>query len=561
MDYIADIEFTYVSGTSLLTWKTDGTACEYGDALYNPLYDEPYEDYYFNGLVAGQVAPRIKADSMYATPGTQIAVSLRVWDFTDISSLTLNIDYDPGALTYLGASPHHDISINFNEGSSNPGRITIGWFNGNPAGNPVNFVDGTAIIHLHFDYIDETTPLTWFDNGGSCEFAAGISYEVLYDEPTEDYYINGLVDYIDPAPPVEYIWTGITSTEWFTASNWYDFVVPNSLSAVYIPSTPPPFWPVYTGDFTLGDQCKSINFDISSEMTVTGDMIIEPGKVFVNEGSGLLKVGGDWLNSGVFELGTGEVEFIGPVDGYIPTGVLPNNEIQNYSLTTPPAAMTPISGGSTGPTGNNTHSDVNIGFSFNYAGTDYTQVRINTNGWAALNLSGPDLISHDNIRLFIETDPATALAPWWDDLLVDGGSSVSYLTSGTAPNRVFTVEWNSVLAYSSVSTARISFQVKLFETTNVIKFCYGTVTPGAHSTSEGASIGIKGLTGGDGDFIEATTGSKSFIVTDLLSDTDWPTVNYQFTPPTDTVTFYRLTVSDNAILYIQTDVNVVGIAP
>jgi hypothetical protein len=412
------------------------------------------------------------------------------------------------------------------------------------------------LIYLNFDYAGGTSPLTWFDNGGSCEFAAGSLYTALYDEPTEDYYINGLVE------PAEFIWIGPTSTDWFTASNWSDNVVPNSLSAVSIPSTPiPSFWPVYTGDFTLGDQCRSIDFDVNSEMTVTGDMIIDPGKAFVNAGSGLLKVGGDWLNSGVFEIGTGEVEFEDPLDGYIPAGVMPANEVQNYSMTTSPAAFTPVSGGSSGPSGDNTHSDVNIGFSFDYAGTTYTQARINTNGWVSLDLSGTDLNSSDNGRLFFAADPANALAPWWDNLTTDGSSTITYLTTGTAPDRVFTVEWGNMLTYSSGATARISFQLKLYETTNVIEFCYGTATAGTHHANESASIGIKGPTGGAGDFIEATTASRNTMVTSLVSDTDWPTVNYSFTPPPDTVTFYRLTVSDNATLYIQTDVNVVGIAP
>ena len=555
-DYIADIEFTFISGTTTLTWKTDGNSCEYSDASYNPLWDEPYEDYYFNGLVAGKVSPRIKADSLSAAPGTIINVPLRVWDFTDISSLSLTLDYNPGVLSYIDATPHPDILLQFTEGALNPGRIQIGWFNTNPAGNPVSLPDETVLIYLNFTYNGGTSPLIWFDNGPSCEFTAGPLYATLYDLPTEDYYINGLVE------PAGFIWIGVTSTDWYTASNWSDAIVPGSLSAVSIPSTPPPFWPMYSGDFTLGSQCKSIAFDVSSEMTVTGDMTINPGNAFINAGSGVLKVGGDWLNSGVFDPGTGEVDFNGSVDGYIPPGVIPANEVQNYLLSTNPASMTPVSGGSAGPTGDNAHSDVGIGFTFNYAGTDYTQTRININGWLSLNLSGSDASSNDNNRLFFATDPANTLAPWWDDLMADVSTNISYLTSGSAPDRVFTVEWNNVLAYSSGTTTRLNFQVKLYETTNVVEFCYGTVTAGTHNAAEGASIGIKGPTGGAGDFIEATTATTNTVVTDLVSNADWPTVNYQFTPPEDTITFYKMTVSKApGTLYIQTDVKVIGIAP
>lgn len=552
LDYIASIDFIYIDSTTTLDWKTDGTACMYGDVSFSKLWDNPYEDYYFNGIVAGQVAPSIKADSMSAAPGTQISVPLRVTGFTDISSLYLTLDYNPGVLTYIDATTHPDISgSGFNVGSVNAGRIQMGWF----SAFPLTLTDETVLIYLNFTYNGGTSPLTWYDNGGSCEFAAGITNEVLYDLPTEDFYINGLVE------PADYIWTGATSTEWLTPSNWSGNIVPNSLSKVSIPSTSPLFWPVYTGDFTLGNQCQSIDFDASSEMTVTGNMIINPGNAFKNAGSGILKVGSGWLNSGIFDPGTGEVRFIGPSNGIIPDGLLPANEVQNYLLSTSPALMTPISGGTDGPTGDNAHSDVSIGFTFNYAGTDYTEARINTNGWLSLNLTGSDSDSEDNSKLFFSSDPSDALAPWWDDLMADGSSSITYITSGTAPYRVFTVEWNNVFAYCTGSTTYLNFQVQLYETTNVIEFCYGDVIAGTTNASEGASIGIKGLAGGAGDFIEATTDTKNTLITNLTSSANWPSTNYKFTPPSDTVTFYKVVVIDGVTLNVQTNVNSLGIAP
>lgn len=546
LDEIVNIEFTYTSGTTTLDWKTNGTDCQYGDVSFNYLWDKPYEDYYFDGLVAGQVAPTIKADSMSGSAGTQITVPVRVWGFNNISAMTLHLDYDPGVLNYTGAAPHQDITTNFSEGITNPGRVQIGWFNFNPVANPVNLADETVLFYLNFDYIGGESPLIWYENGPSCEFTVGGSYAVLHDMPIADHYIDGLVGLAD------FIWIGGTSTDWMTPVNWSDNMVPNSLSIVSIPTTPPTFWPVFTGDFILGDQCQQINLGPSSEMSVTGDMNIHPGKAFINEGSGMLTIGGDWSNTGVFDAGTGKVIFDG--SGNIPP-VLPAKQVQNYQLSTIPASMTAISG-NPGPSGDNAHSDVSIGFSFNYAGTDFTQARINTNGWLSLDLSGADISSNDNNILFFAADPTNTLAPWWDNLKADGMTSISYVTSGAASNRVFTVEWNNILAYSTTSTTRLNFQVKLYETTNLIEFCYGSTSIGTASPSEGASIGIKGLVGGAGDFIEATTATTNTLITNLISTADWPTVNYLFTPPPDTVAFYQLTVSPGATLNVQTDVNV-----
>ncbi|MCK7539608.1 MAG: hypothetical protein MZV63_56210 [Marinilabiliales bacterium] len=53
--------------------------------------------------------------------------------------------------------------------------------------------DNTELIGLNFTYNGGTTPLAWYDNGGSCQYSNG-SYLPLYDLPQAAYYINGLVD-------------------------------------------------------------------------------------------------------------------------------------------------------------------------------------------------------------------------------------------------------------------------------------------------------------------------------------------------------------------------------
>ena len=559
-DFIVNISFTYTSGTTTLEWQTaNGNDCQYGDASFISLWDKPYEDYYINGLVAGQVAPVISADSMIATPGDQINVPLKVWGFTDITSMSLTLNYDPGVLTYLGASPHPDIAGNFSEGSSNPGKLQLGWYT---SGNPVSYQDESVIVYLNFTYNGGSTPLVWYDNGGSCEFSAGVPSVALYDEPAEDYYINGRVSDESSEPHFNYIWIGSTSNDWNNTENWSDTVVPDSTSVVYINSGVPlpAYWPFYTGNFTIGKQCRTLHLDDNTEMKVTGDMVIESGHALVSSESDSLKIGGIWKNSGRYEYGTGIVSFTG-LNSDIPAGILPAKEVQNYLLSTTVASMVSITGGSAGPAGDDEHMDVNIGFSFNYAGADFTQVRLNTNGWVSLNLSGIDLTSNANVWMFTTANPVNVLAPWWDDLKADGSSDISYLTSGSAPNRVFTVEWNNMLTYNTGSAARISFQVKLYETSNKIEFCYGSVAAGNHSALESASIGIKGPLGGEGDFMEATSGTSYRAVTNLRSDTDWPSVNYLFTPPPDTVTFYKLDVAKNGILNIHTNIKIMGQTP
>jgi hypothetical protein len=93
----------------------------------------------------------------------------------------------------------------------------------------------------------------------------------------------------------------------------------------------------------------------------------------------------------------------------------------------------------------------------------------------------------------------------------------------------------------------------------VAEFCYGSTSIGTNNPVEGASIGIKGAAGGAGDFLEATTGSTNTAISNLVSDSDWPAVNYMFTPAPDTLTFYNMTVNKTgADFNIQTDIQVIG---
>ena len=138
----------------------------------------------------------------------------------------------------------------------------------------------------------------------------------------------------------------------------------------------------------------------------------------------------------------------------------------------------------------------------------------------SLNQSGTTQSANTN--LFITSNPNTTLAPWFDDLTVDASGSLTYKTEGPAPNRIFTVEWKNIPTFRNQASARINFQVKLYETSNIVEFHYGNFVSGDHSGNESASIGIEDATGGSGHFIEATTGSTTISVVNLVSTTNWP---------------------------------------
>lgn len=187
-------------------------------------------------------------------------------------------------------------------------------------------------------------------------------------------------------------------------------------------------------------------------------------------------------------------------------------------------AYTPIVGGTTSTAvGDDAfQQNIPVGFTFNYLGMPYTQFSVSTNGWMSFaNLAAFDAAS---ANLFTTVSNGT-VAPWWDDLAT---SAIIYQTTGTVGSQVCTIQWTS-LSYYITSTRTINYQVKLYEGTNVIEFWYGAAPTGTLTTSESASIGIKSMTGGNGQYLDGVTGS-AFVGTYFTQSDRWPANNIRFTP-------------------------------
>ena len=167
----------------------------------------------------------------------------------------------------------------------------------------------------------------------------------------------------------------------------------------------------------------------------------------------------------------------------------------DYTFSYGSETYTAISGSVSSATGDDgTHSGISIGFTFNYCGTNYTTFNVSTNGHIYFGSSSTytnDLAS---------TTYKPLIAPLWDDLYDDDSSDVQYSTTGVVPNRILTVQWRNI-RWNTSSGAQQNFQLKLYETSNVIKFIYGTMSS---PSSVSASIGINDQTGGSGRFLSVT---------------------------------------------------------
>jgi hypothetical protein len=83
------------------------------------------------------------------------------------------------------------------------------------------------------------------------------------------------------------------------------------------------------------------------------------------------------------------------------------------------------------------------------------------------------------------------VAPLWADLDGTGGTA-RYQTTGTAPNRVFTMEWLNWRWGKAATQPVISFQVRIYEGSNAIELNYRSEA-GAVSTTAPYSAAFAGL--------------------------------------------------------------------
>lgn len=150
--------------------------------------------------------------------------------------------------------------------------------------------------------------------------------------------------------------------------------------------------------------------------------------------------------------------------------------------------------------------NIGLGFFFNYYGTDYSQLAIGNNG---ILFSGSGTSQYVNDPITQSPTIHGFIAPYWDDLVTWGSAgAVYYQTLGTAPNRIFVVEWYDNQHYTS-STSGVTFETILYEGSNNILFQYKNVDFGTVSGSTGgdlppynnggsATVGIEDPTGSIG---------------------------------------------------------------
>jgi len=143
-----------------------------------------------------------------------------------------------------------------------------------------------------------------------------------------------------------------------------------------------------------------------------------------------------------------------------------------------------------------TITNLPIGFTFNYWGTDFTTVNICSNGWISFTNTGGNIVGGSPNNVVANGIHANAM-----DLFPITGYFVRYQTIGSSPNRKFVVSYHiGYYSCNSNTTLFTDFQIVLSETTNLIQINISS-HPGC---SSGASL--QGVSNNNNSLIVTTTG-------------------------------------------------------
>jgi hypothetical protein len=162
--------------------------------------------------------------------------------------------------------------------------------------------------------------------------------------------------------------------------------------------------------------------------------------------------------------------------------------------------------------------NISLPFSFRFYGNVYSTIHVSSNGWIGMGNTGstttgmgftlPNASSPNNVIHGLTADL---------DLRGASGGSLEYFVEGGAPNRIFVVSYTNVLFRTGGGS--VSFQVKLFESSNVIEIHTESFTNTTLAKAQG---------------VENAAGTVANTVTGRNNTTNWTstgfTNGYRFTP-------------------------------
>jgi hypothetical protein len=197
-----------------------------------------------------------------------------------------------------------------------------------------------------------------------------------------------------------------------------------------------------------------------------------------------------------------------------------------------------------------TSAALNIGFDFYLMGNRYSQFNVTTNGLVSLSSTGTTASGSTYVASG-GTTTTPIISAFAADLGTGTAGKTHYKVVGAAPNRTLVIEFNNMtLLWTSSFTNDGTYQVRLYESTGIVEFVYGTMSITSTASASDTTVGIgfsTNTTTNNLAYVISSTNTVSYTasftdntiyptgpITNLNSASNGSRRTYRFTPPTPT---------------------------
>ncbi|MCP5099169.1 MAG: hypothetical protein GY943_26745 [Chloroflexi bacterium] len=133
--------------------------------------------------------------------------------------------------------------------------------------------------------------------------------------------------------------------------------------------------------------------------------------------------------------------------------------------------------------------ELELPFPFTFYGTIYTTIHATSNGTLHFDTDTTSFFNQCLDQGAI-APLGDMIAPFWDDLNLQSSGFLEIEAVGTAPERIFIIEWDDVPQFSDPES-QVTFEVQLFEGSNDIVFLYEDTTVFEGNNGSSATIGLQ----------------------------------------------------------------------
>jgi hypothetical protein len=138
----------------------------------------------------------------------------------------------------------------------------------------------------------------------------------------------------------------------------------------------------------------------------------------------------------------------------------------------------------------------NLGFTFSFYGTDFTSIRICSNGFASFTST---TTSYTNYAIPNSNEPNNLVAPYWDDMNISGTNHGEIYYYAEPTGAYFVIEWDSCAHFGSTITGEyFTFEAILYPD-GIIDYQYKALEPGNMTPFPSATVGVENAGGSMGE--------------------------------------------------------------